>query len=293
MGSARIPLYRTGNLGVKSRAGGDSRLYLLRRVRDSRICWICCSARCGAAAGGSGARHPRRQVRGDELRVGGGRARRVRQGRWPGRPLRALEARARGAAGAAGRAHGAARRRRGLPGRRAVRRQRLVVRRCAGTRDRAVRAGHGVAPARPPAYGRSSVRDDDRSRRVRRAGRDRVTGPRRGQGVAGARSVRRGRRSARGRAVRARVRSPAFRHRGCSSPTAGRWRSCPASTPARPGWRSSARDGRSGSAASGTRRLVGTRCSSAPARRRSRTPESFSPAAAEPGALGRTIPGRA
>ena len=65
-----------------------------------------------------------------------------------------------------------------VPWRRAVRRQRVVVRRRAGTRDRAVRPGHRVAAARPPACGRPSVRDDDRARRLRRAGRDRAARPR-------------------------------------------------------------------------------------------------------------------
>ncbi len=253
MTSARLPLDRTGNSGAKSRAARPRRRYLLPRVGDRPISWTRRAAGRGSAAGGSSALHPRRQARGDELRLVCRRTRCMRQGRRPGRPLRSLEARARGAGDAAGCAHLAARRRRRVTGRRAVGRKRVVVRRRSRARDRALRSGYRLAPARATARGRTALRRNDRAGRISRTGGDRIAGPERRQ-----RACRRSERSA-SPAIRARwrrsrtVRSPGSRPRGCSTPIAGRSRSCRASTPARRGWRSRMPDGRSGSAASGTR----------------------------------------
>ena len=161
--------------------------------------------------------------------------------------------------------------------------ERVVVRGSARPRRRAVGPGTGSTPARAPACGRGSLRDHDRARPLRRCSGDRAARSQRGQGLAGARSVRRVRRSARGAPFALGTVDGIRDLVAAANPIAGRWRWCRASVRARPGWRSSTQDGRSGSAASGTRRPAGTRCWSERAPPRSRSPDSRPGLVSDPG----------
>ena len=211
-------LYRTGNFGTRSRAGGRAWRYVLRRVGHSSI---------AAFAGGS----PGARGRGDEHSCGPSRGgalwvrRRgtggLRQGGRARQPLGSQHVDAGGSAGSAGRADGPAGRRHRRAGRSRLERERLVVRRRGQPGDGGLRPPHRHPAGRCAARRRRPARG--RSRLFERGDRAVAARSQREQGFGRARRLRPVGGPARGQAVRARIggRDPGLVAAPIRSPRAG------------------------------------------------------------------------